>query len=50
MIANGCADHEIEEIAISCGMNTLQNSGINAVLKGETTISEFIRVLGTISD
>lgn len=50
MVSSGAADHEIEEVAISCGMKTLQSGGINAVLNGETSISEFIRVLGVVSD
>ncbi len=50
MISAGAADHEIEETAISCGMKTLQTGGINAILNGETSISEFVRVLGVVSD
>jgi len=50
MISAGAADHEIEEIAVSCGMKTLQTGGLNAVLNGETSIAEFIRVLGVVSD
>lgn len=49
LIAAQATDQEIEEIAVSCGMKTLQNAGISAVLSGETSISEFIRVLGVVS-
>lgn len=50
MISKGCADHEIEEVAISCGMKTLQSGGINAIINGDIPISEFIRVLGVVND
>lgn len=50
MISKGAADHEIEEVAISCGMKTLQRGGLDAILSGEIPISEFIRVLGVIND
>ena len=46
IITNSNIAHEIEEIAVSCGMKTLQRSGLDAILKGETTINEYIRVLG----
>ncbi len=50
LIATNATDNEIEEIAISCGMKTLQNSGLNAVLHGETSIAEFVRIIGVVSD
>ena len=50
LISVGAPDHEIEETAISCGMKTLQGGGINAVLNGDTSIAEFVRVLGVVSD
>ena len=46
IITNSNIAHEIEEKAVSCGMKTLQRSGLDAILKGETTINEYIRVLG----
>ncbi len=49
LISTNATDNEIEEIAISCGMRTLQAGGIDAVLAGETSIAEFIRVLGVVS-
>lgn len=50
IISNSCAAHEIEEIAISCGMKTLQRSGQDAILNGEITIAEYLRVLGANYD
>jgi len=49
MIAAHASDNEIEEIAISCGMKTLQTGGLNIILNGETSIAEFVRVLGVVS-
>ena len=50
IISSNSADYEIEETAISCGMKTLQRGGLDALLNGDTSISEFIRVLGVVSD
>ena len=50
LISGQATDHEIEETAINCGMKTLQNGGLNLVLSGETSIAEFVRVLGVVSD
>jgi len=50
MISKGAADHEIEEVAVSCGMKTLQRGGLDAIMSGELSIAEFIRVLGVIND
>ena len=50
LIAKGAHDLEIEEAAVKHGMRTLHNSCIKHILKGETTISEFIRVLGIASE
>lgn len=50
LISKRAADHEIEELAINCGMKTLQRGGLDAIIRGDTTISEFIRVLGVISE
>ena len=46
LIAQGAHDIEIEEIAVAAGMKTLKVSCLNHILAGETTTSEFIRVLG----
>jgi len=48
MIAEGAHDIQIEETAISMGMKTLQQSCLNHIIRGETTIDEFIRVLGPV--
>ncbi len=50
MIAQSAADVEIEEVAISCGMKTLQQYCIEHIVNGETPISEFVRVLGVVTD
>ncbi len=50
LIADGVHDLKIEEVAISMGMKTLQQSCLNQILRGETSISEFIRVLGPVVD
>jgi type IV pilus assembly protein PilB len=46
LIAQGAHDIEIEENAISTGMTTLRDSCLNHIIQGNTTINEFIRVLG----
>ena len=50
LIAMGAHDLEIEETAVKHGMRTLHNSCIKHILNGETTINEFIRVLGMASE
>ena len=50
LIADGVHDIRIEEIAVSMGMKTLQTSCLNHIVRGETTISEFVRVLGPVLD
>ncbi len=50
MISQSASDVEIEEVAISCGMKTLQQYCIEHILNGETPISEFVRVLGVVTD
>lgn len=50
LIAANATDNEIEEVAINCGMKTLHAGGINAILSGELSISEFVRVLGVVSN
>ena len=46
LIAQGAHDIEIEEMAVSAGMKTLKTSCLNHILEGNTSSSEFIRVLG----
>ncbi len=46
LIAQGAHDIEIEEAAVAAGMKTLKVSCLKHILAGETTTSEFIRVLG----
>lgn len=50
MIAIGSHDIEIEDAAIACGMKTLNQSCLSHILKGITTIDEFVRVLGVVND
>ena len=46
LIAQGAHDIEIEEAAVATGMKTLNVSCLNHILAGDTSSSEFIRVLG----
>ena len=46
LIAQGAHDIEIEEAAVASGMKTLKLSCLNHIIEGNTTSSEFIRVLG----
>ncbi|MCQ2740060.1 MAG: GspE/PulE family protein [bacterium] len=46
LIAQGAHDIEIEETAVAAGMRTLKSSCLNHIIQGNTTSSEFIRVLG----
>lgn len=50
LIAGGVPDIEIEEAAIGCGMKTLSQSCIDNIIRGETTIAEYVRVLGVASE
>jgi type II secretory ATPase GspE/PulE/Tfp pilus assembly ATPase PilB-like protein len=50
VIISSTLSHEIEETAISCGMRTMQRSGLDAILSGEITIDEYLRVLGASND
>ena len=50
LIAQGAHDLEISEAAIANGMMTLEQSCLSHVLSGETTIEEFVRVLGMVGD
>ena len=46
LIAQGAHDIEIEEAAVMAGMKTLKVSCLNHIIEGNTTVDEFIRVLG----
>ncbi len=50
LISQSESDITIEEVAISCGMKTLQQYCLEHIINGETPVSEFIRVLGVVSD
>ncbi len=50
LIAQGAHDIEIEEVAVAAGMTTLEQSCLQHIMDGDTTISEFIRVLGYAND
>ena len=46
LIAQGAHDIEIEDAAVSAGMKSLSTACLNHILEGNTTTSEFFRVLG----
>ena len=46
LIAQGAHDIEIEEAAVAVGMKTLKNACLNHIINGQTTVDEFVRVLG----
>jgi type IV pilus assembly protein PilB len=50
LISNGAHDIDIEEAAIKSGMTTLQQSCLNHIISGYTTINEFVRVLGIANE
>lgn len=50
LIAVGSHDIEIEDAAIACGMKTLNQSCLEHILNGQTTINEFVRVLGIVNE
>ncbi len=50
LIAVGAHDIEIEEAAIACGMKTLNQACLGHILKGLTTVEEFVRVLGIVNE
>jgi len=50
LVAMGAHDLDIEEAAVKNGMRTLQQSCIRHILDGKTTIEEFVRVLGIVSE
>ncbi len=50
LIAQGAHDLEIEEAAVANGMTTLNKSCLQHIINGETTIDEFVRVLGIVNE
>lgn len=46
LIAQGAHDIEIEEVAVAAGMKTLKTACLDHIIKGNTSASEFVRVLG----
>ena len=50
LISLGAHDIEIEDAAVSVGMRTLNQACFHHILEGETTIDEFVRVLGLVSE
>ena len=46
LIAQGAHDIEIEEAAVAAGMRTLNQSCLQHIIDGKTTVDEFVRVLG----
>ena len=50
LVAQGAHDLEIEESAVANGMTTLHKSCLNHIMNGETTIDEFVRVLGIVNE
>lgn len=50
LIAIGSHDIEIEDAAIACGMKTLNQACLGHILNGQTTIDEFVRVLGMVNE
>ncbi len=50
LVAMGAHDLEIEEAAVKNGMRTLHQSCMSHILKGLTTIDEFVRVLGVVNE
>lgn len=50
MVAHSAHDVELEEAAVGMGMKTLQGSCLGHILRGETTITEFVRVLGPVTE
>lgn len=50
LIAQGAHDIQIEEAAVGAGMKTLQQACLGHIIRGETTINEFVRVLGPVNE
>ena len=50
LISQGAHDIQIEDAAVGAGMHTLYQACLRHILDGETTISEFLRVLGPVKE
>ena len=50
LVAQGAHDLEIEEAAIQNGMKTLNQACLQHIIDGNTTIEEFVRVLGVVNE
>ncbi len=50
LIAQGAHDVQIEEVAVGAGMKTLHQACLKHIIEGNTTISEFLRVLGPVTE
>lgn len=50
LVAVGAHDLEIEDAAVKNGMRTLHQSCMDHILKGWTTVEEFVRVLGVVNE
>ena len=50
LISMGAHDIEIEDAAVACGMRTLNQACFHHILEGQTTIDEFVRVLGLVNE
>ena len=50
LIAQGAHDLAIEESAVKNGMTTLNESCLNHIIQGDTTIEEYVRVLGVATE
>ena len=50
LIAQAAHDIQIEEAAVGAGMSTLHQSCLRHIVEGNTTIDEFIRVLGPVKE
>jgi len=50
LIAQGAHDLQIEKEAIKEGLNTLQQACLKHIKNGQTTINEYVRVLGLVTD
>ncbi len=50
LIAQAAHDIQIEEAAVGAGMKTLHQACLRHIIEGNTTIDEFIRVLGPVKE
>ena len=50
LVADGAHDLEIEDAAVKNGMKTLNQSCLQHIIDGDTTIEEFVRVLGVVNE